>query len=95
VSDKHLVKVRARSRKALVKLQEISAELPEGLDLFRSTATKASAKEYTIDGLLTSEQVQHLVEQGYRVDTDEAASLALETPPAFIEFEDWMAERRK
>lgn len=61
------VKVYAPNRQALVGLQGFD------LDLFAQTATETEG-QCAIDGLMTLEEVERLVDAGYRVLVEEEAS---------------------
>ena len=65
--SKFFVRVIADSRQDLVKLQK------HDVDLFQPTS-KTDGKEFTIEGLLTLEEIGRLVENGYRVLVEDHAS---------------------
>jgi hypothetical protein len=65
--SKFFVRVIADSRPGLLKLQK------HDLDLFQPTS-RTDGKEFTIEGLLTLEEIGRLVEDGYRVLVEDAAS---------------------
>ena len=65
--SKFFVKVITNSRQDLLKLQK------HDFDLFQPTS-KTDGKEFTIEGLLTLEEIGRLVENGYRVLVEDHAS---------------------
>ncbi len=70
-----------------------------GLDIFRATAVRAAAAQraaldagaapgpLTLDGLLTLQEVERLVLEGYRVTIDGEAGRGR---PAVVEFDEWL-----
>jgi hypothetical protein len=65
--SKFFVRVIADSRPGLLKLQK------HEFDLFQPTS-KTDGKEFTIEGLLTLEEIGRLVEEGYRVLVEDTAA---------------------
>jgi len=78
------VTIVAPSRRTLAKLQEYD------FDLFQSTSKLNERKEFTIEGLLTLEEVGRLVEDGYRVVVEEESSKRSRAQSETIQFEDWI-----
>jgi hypothetical protein len=74
----------ARTRQSLRDLAE------EDLDLFQATAKEAEEGRCTIEGLLTIEEVQRLVEDGYEVVVHEEASKRSRAQTETIEFPQWL-----
>jgi hypothetical protein len=87
MSDKYFVQVGAPSKQAFAKLQEY------GFDLFRHTARRTPKKEFKIDGLLTAEQSERLVKDGYTVLMQQESSLSALGASEVIELPEWLAER--
>jgi len=88
MAEKYFVQVRAASKEELTKLQTYD------LDLFRHTAKRTPDKTYKIDGLLTAEQAERLVKDGYTVLMQPESYLGTQDASAVVELEDWLAERR-
>ncbi|HYV04355.1 MAG TPA: hypothetical protein VFB82_07210 [Blastocatellia bacterium] len=84
MSRKFFVTVIAQSKRALVDLQKYD------LDVFQPTARSNERKEFTIEGLLTMEEVERLVEGGYRVLVEEESSKRARAPREVIGFEEWI-----
>jgi len=84
MSRSFFVTVIAPTRRSLLKLREY------GLDLFRPTAKVTERKEYTIDGLLTLEQVEHLVIDGYQVLVKEESSQKARGRTETVDFKEWI-----
>ncbi len=85
--ERYFVQVSASSKKALAKLQSYD------FDLFRNTARQTPDKVFKIDGLLTTEQVERLVKDGYTVLMQQGSSLSAQNTNQVIELPDWLAER--
>ena len=77
------VKVLAPSRRALVDLQKFD------FDLFQATA-RQSGEEYTIEGLLSLEEVERLVDAGYRVLVEEHESKRSRARVEVTDFGSWL-----
>jgi hypothetical protein len=77
------VTIIATSSRTLLKLQKYD------LDVFRATSKINERKEFTIEGLLTLEQVGRLVEEGYRVLVEDESSKRERAKSGGIEFEEW------
>lgn len=92
--DRYFATIFAPSRKALLRLREY------GLDIFEVTAreakdgdAKAAETEepgYSVEGLLTLEQVGRLAKDGYRVRVDDAADKRAHGRRQPIEFDEWL-----
>lgn len=83
MANRFFVTVIAANDRSLIRLQEFD------LDLFRATAKENERKEFTIEGLLTLEQIGRLVEAGYRVLVEEESSKRERAKSGGIEFEAW------
>lgn len=77
------VTVIATSSGSLLKLQKYD------LDLFRPTSKVNERKEFTIEGLLTLEQVGRLVQDGYRVLVEDESSKRERAKSGGIGFAAW------
>jgi hypothetical protein len=64
----------------------------EDLDLFQATAKEAEVGRYTIEGLLTIEEVQRLVDSGYEVVVHEDASKRARAQAETTEFGQWLRD---
>ncbi len=78
------VTVIAPSRRTLSKLQGYD------FDLFQATSKINERKEFTIEGLLTLENVGRLVEDGYQVLVEEESSKRERGQSDIVQFEDWI-----
>ena len=87
MAERYFVQVGASSKQALAKLQTYD------FDLFRHTAKQTPEKAYKIDGLLTAEQAEQLVKDGYTVLMQPESYLGAQDASEVIELEDWLAER--
>lgn len=69
-----------------------------GLDLFRSTVAVAAALDpsapsrASVGGLLSLDEAEALVREGYRVTLDEPAERRANAPRQVIGFEQWLRE---
>lgn len=88
MAERYFVQVGASSKEALVNLQAYD------YDLFRHTSRQTSERVYNIDGLLTVEQAERLVKDGYTVLMQRGSSMGVEDASDVIELKDWLAERR-
>jgi len=59
-------------------------------DLFQQTAQRTKQKQYTVEGLLTLEQIGRLVEHGYSVLVEAESSKRARAPREVIEFPEWI-----
>jgi hypothetical protein len=85
--NRFFVTVYARSADDLRRLQKF------GLDLFAQTAKKTRARTphpYSIEGLLTSEEIETLVADGYRVLVEDTAEARSHRSGDTIEFSEWL-----
>jgi len=62
----------------------------EGLDLFQATAKETEDGRFTIEGLLTIEEVQRLVDEGYEVVVHEEASKRARAQTEKIDIGQWL-----
>ena len=83
---RYFVTVVARSRQLL---RDLSGE---DLDLIQATAREIEEGRCTIEGLLTIEEVQRLVDAGYEVVVHEEASKRARAQTETIEFDQWLGE---
>jgi carboxypeptidase T len=60
------------------------------LDLFHATAKVSENQEFTIEGLLTLEEVERLVEGSYRVLVEEESSQRARATQEITRFQEWM-----
>ena len=82
--------------------QALSALRGYGLDVFRASAVRAAAAQraaraaraapppLSVDGLLTLEEVERLVLDGYRVTIESLASRRARGRIEVVEFEEWL-----
>lgn len=84
MASRFFVTIMTSGERPVLKLQEY------GFDLFRPTARVNEKKEFTIEGLLTMEQVGRLVEDGYRVVVEEDSSKRARAKSGGIGFEEWL-----
>jgi hypothetical protein len=84
MTKRFFVTVIAPDNPTLIRLQEFD------FDLFRPTARVNERKEFTIEGLLTLEQIGRLVEAGYRVVVEDESSKRERAKSGGIELEAWM-----
>jgi hypothetical protein len=61
----------------------------EGLDLVQATANEAEDGRCTIEGLLTIEEVERLVDSGYEVVVHEDASRRARAQDETATFDEW------
>ncbi len=83
------VKVYAQSKRALLDLHKYE------FDLFQSTARATEDKRFHIDGLLTMEQVERLVRDGYSVLVEHHETRRSRAADEVAEFQQWLDERRR
>lgn len=86
--NRFFVKVFAATPLALRRLQKFD------FDLFHSTARHTADKRASIDGLLTMEQIEKLVLDGYQVLIEEEASRRAHGQKEIMTVEEWRAERK-
>src|SRR6476659_669164 len=85
MATKYFVKIIAPSKLALIGLQKFE------FDLFQPTS-KMKDNEFTIEGLLTLEQVGILVENGYKVLVEEASSKRTRSTTETVGFDSWIQD---
>jgi carboxypeptidase T len=85
MGTKFFVKIIAPSKLALIGLQKFE------LDLFQPTS-KMRDNEFTIEGLLTLEEVGKVVENGYKVLVEEVSSKRTRSATETIGFENWIQD---
>ena len=61
METRYFVEVTAPTKQSFINLQKFE------LDLFPPTSKSTEKNEFTIEGLLTSEEVNRLVQKGYKV----------------------------
>lgn len=83
LATKFFVKIIASSKLALIGLQKFE------LDLFQPTS-KMTDNEFTIEGLLTLEQVGMVVENGYKVLVQEVSSKRTRSTKEMVAFDSWI-----
>jgi murein tripeptide amidase MpaA len=81
---KFFVTVFAPNRRALLNLGDYH------LDLFQATAKVSENQEFTIEGLLTLEEIERLVEGGYRVLVEAESSQRARATQEVTGFQEWM-----
>lgn len=82
--NKFFVVVFASTRRALLSLSSYH------LDLFQATAHASQNQEFTIEGLLSLEEIERLVEDGYRVLVQEETSKRARATQEVTGFQEWM-----
>jgi hypothetical protein len=86
--NRFFVRVFAANPLALRRLQKFD------FDLFQPTARRTEDKRASIDGLLTMEQIEKLVLDGYQVLIEEEASKRAHGQKEIMTVEEWRAERK-
>lgn len=86
---RYFVRIYAANRRALVDLQAY------GYDLFRATSRELPESGPAVDGLLTLEQVERLVLDGYRVLIEEESSRRARARQEVSDFDDWLKAHRR
>jgi hypothetical protein len=84
---RYFVTVRAPSHRALLSLHEY------GLDLFQPTAAQTREDEFTIEGLMTLDDVGRLVDDGYQVLVQDEMSKRVRARQT-IDFDEWLKGMR-
>jgi hypothetical protein len=84
--DRYFVVILAPDAAALRALQAFE------FDVFPQTARGDAGKDFgfTIDGLLTMEEIERLVKEGYRVHIEDAAERRARGAENVIEFPEWL-----
>jgi hypothetical protein len=83
------VEVRASNASGLRRLRDY------GYDFFSATAREAAPAEFTVDGLLTLDQIGRLVRDGYKVLVTADLESRARGRTEISEFPEWLAARRK
>jgi hypothetical protein len=86
--NRFFVKILAADAVALRRLQKFD------FDLFRPTARVTKDKRATIEGLLTMDQIEKLVLDGYQVLVEEEVSKRAHGRRQILTLEEWRAERK-
>lgn len=84
---RYFVTVRAPSQRAFRALEEYD------LDLFHATAAQTREDEYTIEGLITLDDVGRLVDNGYQVLVQDEMSKRVHARDT-IDFDEWLKGMR-
>jgi carboxypeptidase T len=83
---KYFVEVTAPTKQALINLQKLE------LDMFSPTAKTTDKNEFTIEGLVTSEDVDRLVKKGYKVLVKKESPTSTPAVSETASLSDWIAE---
>ena len=86
---KYFVQVIANDRQQLMDLQKFE------LDLFQATAKPTEDKKFSIDGLITLEDVDKLVKNGYRVLVKKESPKRTPAIEETMSFQDWSESVKK
>ena len=84
MEDRFLVTVVAKSKEALLALREYD------LDLFRQTSRFTEGEVYSIEGLLSMEETDRLVKDGYEVSVREYAEQDTPARTETVSFQEWL-----
>jgi hypothetical protein len=84
MAQRYFVKILAQDRRSLHNLQDF------GLDLFRSTARAREQSLYSIEGMMTLDEVAMLVRSGYRVLVEDLAENRARAATEIISFPQWL-----
>jgi hypothetical protein len=84
MQKQYFVTVMAGSKRMLRGLQQFD------LDVFQQTAKSAGDKTFSIEGLLSLDDVARLVDSGYQVLVEEPAAKRARAQVEIIEFEQWL-----
>jgi hypothetical protein len=84
MARKFFVTVIARDQSVFSKLQRYD------FDIFRPTSKVNERNEITIEGLLAMDEVEKLVEDGFRVLVEEESSKRARVRSGGIGFEEWL-----
>ncbi|MCI0428385.1 MAG: hypothetical protein L0Z46_10255 [Nitrospiraceae bacterium] len=84
MAQRFFVTVIAPNQRALVGLGKYD------FDFFQPTARATEDQQFMIEGLLTLEEIGHLVEDGYRVLVEEESSKRARARQEVAEFPDWL-----
>jgi hypothetical protein len=86
MATKYFVEVTAPTKQALINLQKLE------LDLFPPTAKSTDKNEFTIEGLVTSEDVNRLVQKGYKVLVKKESPTSTPAVSETASVSDWIGE---
>lgn len=86
MATKYFVEITAQSKQQLINLQKFE------LDLFQPTAKVKNNNEFTIEGLITLENVEKLVEGGYKVLVKKEAAKKTPAVEETMSFQDLIGE---
>jgi hypothetical protein len=87
--ERYFVAIFARDADAMRSLQRFE------LDVFAQTAKRSDREKdypFSIDGLLTTPEIETVVKAGYRVQVQEAADSRSGVAESPAEFSDWLGE---
>jgi hypothetical protein len=84
MEKRYFVTVMTTSRRSLRALQQFD------VDLFQQTAKAPDEKSFSIEGLLSLEEIARLVENGYQVLVEEPAAKRARAQVEIVEFEEWL-----
>jgi hypothetical protein len=84
MDSRFFVTVVAKSKDALLNLREYE------LDLFRQTSKVTEREEYVIDGLLSLEEIERLVRDGYEVAVRRHAEQRTPAQTEIVSFQEWL-----
>lgn len=86
MARRYFVTVLADSPRSLRELGEL------GLDLFQSTAKETADGKSAIEGLVTMEEVERLVDAGCQVLVEEESSKRARAVTDTVEFDEWLKD---
>ena len=86
---KYFVEVIASNKQQLINLQKFE------LDLFQPTAKSIDAKEFKIDGLISLDDINKLVENGYKVFIKNESMKKTPAVQETTSFQDWSETAKK
>ena len=86
MKERFFVQIIAKNKQELMNLQKFE------LDLFQSTAKSIEDNKFIIDGLITLEDVNKLVQNGYRVLVKKESMKRTPALDETMSFEEWRSE---
>ena len=86
---KYFVEVIASNKQHLINLQKFE------LDLFQSTAKSIDDKEFKIDGLISLDDINNLVEKGYKVVIKSESMKKTPAVQQTTSFQEWSKTAKK
>ena len=86
---KYFVEVIASNKQQLINLQKFE------LDLFQPTAKSIDDKEFKIDGLISSDEINKLVENGYKVVIKKESMKKTPAVQETTSFQEWSETAKK